>query len=275
MRREVFMPRWFGRGAVICALAACAANAQSRSPVPGDPIVSDTGRIAGTMLDSGIRAYLGIPFAQPPVGDLRWREPVPPQPWTGIYEATALKPDCTQIHGGMPPGAPIDTVRYSEDCLYLYIWTPPAAKAGARLAVVVYIHGGGFTGGAANDIQNTGEDLAKKGVIFVDVGYRLGVFGFYAHPELSKESIHHGSGDWGNLDQVEGLRWIHRNIAAFGGDPANVTIVGHSAGSESLYQLMASPLAHGLFAKMSGWSGADLPPGGGLRRVSPKARRLV
>ena len=260
MRREAVILRWFSHGASICALAAltvCAANAQDKNPV-----ASDTGKIGGTVLESGIHAYLGIPFAQPPVGALRWHEPVPVKPWTGVYDATARKPACAQVASGAAAGAPGNANQYSEDCLYLYVWTPPAAKAGAKLPVLVYIHGGGFTGGSPGSMQCTGEDLARKGIIVATVGYRLGVFGFYAHPELTEESSHHASGDWGNLDQVEALRWIHRNIAAFGGDPANVTIAGQSAGSESVYQLMASPVAHALFAKVSGWSGANLPPGG-------------
>src|SRR5258706_12695640 len=242
----------------IAALAAANAGAQGKSPIPGDPVVIDTGKIAGTVLDSGVHAYLAIPFAAPPVGDLRWHAPVPVKPWTGIYDASVQRPGCAQR---TPPNGP-DAEHYSEDCLYLNVWTPPTARAGARLPVVVFIYGGGFGGGSANIPTYSGAQLAEKGVIRVNLAYRVGIFGYFALPELSKESGHGASGDWGSLDQVAGLQWIQRNITAFGGDPANVTLMGHSAGSESVYQLQASPLARGLFAKVSGWSGADLAPGG-------------
>jgi para-nitrobenzyl esterase len=240
----------------ICSILALACTAQAQT------IGTDTGKVAGKTLSSGVHAWLGIPFAQPPLRDLRWHDPVPVKPWTGTYEATTVKLPCAQVPFGSAPGTAVNTAQSSEDCLYLYVWTPAEAKPGDKIPVIVYIHGGGFTSGSPGSMQNTGEDLAKKGVVVATIGYRLGVFGFFAHPELTKESAHHASGDFGNLDQVEGLQWLHRNIAAFGGDPANVTITGQSAGSESIYQLMASPLCRGLFAKVSGWSGADLPPGG-------------
>jgi len=167
-----------------------------------------------------------------------------------------LKAPCAQRGGGSEGEKP------SEDCLYLNVWVPPTAKPGAKLPVLVFIYGGGFGGGSASSPGYAGAELAKKNVIRVNIAYRVGIFGYFALPELSAESGHHASGDWGSLDQVAGLQWVQRNIAAFGGDPANVTLFGQSAGSESVYQLQASPLGHGLFAKVSGWSGADLPPGG-------------
>jgi para-nitrobenzyl esterase len=266
MSETVLMPRLVRRGILICAIlarVACTAWAGIMNPIPGDPVIIDTGKLSGTVLESGIYAYLGIPFASPPVGDLRWHEPVSIKPWTGIYSADAPKPGCAQrAPGNRPAGSSANAEQYSEDCLYLNVWTPLTAKAGTKLPVVVFIHGGGFTSGSPSMPQYSGAELAKKGVITVNLAYRVGIFGFFAHPELTKESGHGASGDWGNLDQIAGLKWIQHNIAAFGGDPANVTVTGQSAGSESVYQLMASPLARGLFAKISGWSGANLPPGG-------------
>jgi para-nitrobenzyl esterase len=245
----------------LIALVFCgAAILQGATPVSGDPITIDAGKVAGTVLDSGIHAYLGIPFGAPPVGDLRWHEPVPAKPWTGVYDASATKPACAQAGAGNQAGGANQS---SEDCLYLNVWVPPAAKAGAKLPVMVFIYGGGFTGGSASTPNYSSAELARRGgVVTVNLAYRVGIFGYFAHPELSKESGHNASGDWGSLDQIAGLKWIQRNIAAFGGDPANVTVMGQSAGGESIYQLQASPLARGLFARLSPWSGADLAPGG-------------
>jgi len=204
-----------------------------------------------------------VPYAAPPINDLRWRAPVALKPWQGIYTADGVRPVCVQrvpASRGFNIAAPVEPL--SEDCLYLNVWTPPTAKRGAKLAVIVFIHGGGFTSESPNRADYRGSEIAKKGVIYVSIGYRLGVFGYLAHPDMTKESGHNASGNWGVLDQIAALQWVQRNIAAFGGDPGNVTIVGHSAGSESVYTLQSSPLAHGLFAKASGWSGADLPPGG-------------
>jgi para-nitrobenzyl esterase len=261
MGKKASISQWIGCGALICAVVATIgsnAGAQSKTPIPGDPIAIDTGKVAGTVLESGVHAYLGVPFAAPPVGDLRWHEPVPPKPWTGVYDASSFKPACAQRGAGAGPGT---NAQYSEDCLYLNVWAPANAKAGAKLPVIVFIYGGGFSGGTASSPGYSGEQLAERGVIRVNLAYRVGVFGYFAHPELTKEAGH-GTGDWGSLDQVAGLKWIQRNIAAFGGDPANVTLMGQSAGSESVFQLQLSPLARGLFAKISAWSGADLAPGG-------------
>ena len=263
MRRNLLMHRWLGRSAVAGALVvigACTAGAQVKNPIAGDPIAIDTGKVAGTVLDNGAHAYLGIPFGAPPVGDLRWHAPDPVKHWSGIYDASYTRPACAQRGGGP------DAEKYSEDCLYLNVWTPPTAKAGAKLPVLVFIYGGGFGGGSANSPGYAGAELTKKGVIRVNIAYRVGIFGYFALPELSKESGHNASGDWGSLDTVAAMQWVQRNIAAFGGDPANVTLMGQSAGSESVYQLQASPLGRGLFAKVSGWSGADLAPGGGVPR---------
>jgi len=240
--------------------------AGAASPVPGDPIAIASGKVAGTVLENGVHAYLGIPFAAPPVGALRWHEPAAVKPWAGVYDASAPKPACAQRGpANRPAGEAAE--KYSEDCLYLNVWTPPTAKRGARLPVVVFIHGGGFSGGSPSYPAYSGAELAKKGVVTVNLAYRLGVLGYFALPELTRESGHNASGDWGSLDQIAALKWIAHNIAAFGGNPANVTVMGHSAGSESVYQLQASPLARGLFAKVSGWSGADLAPGGQVPRT--------
>jgi len=265
MTRNVFTNRLIRHIAFATALTAIStltAAAQNTNSIPGDPIAIDTGKVAGTILDNGVHAYFGIPFAAPPVGELRWHEPLPAKPWTNIYSANAPRPACGQRSPANRPADAPNAEQYSEDCLYLNVWTPPDAKAGAKLPVIVYIYGGGFSAGSPSIPGYSGAHLAKKGAVTVNIAYRVGIFGYFAHPELSKESGHNASGDWGSYDQVAGLRWVQRNIAAFGGDPANVTVMGQSAGSESVYQLQASPLAHGLFAKLSPWSGADLAPGG-------------
>ena len=202
---------------------------------------------------SRIRAFKGIPFAAPPVGPLRWQAPQPVAPWKGVRKAATFGARCMQgaIFSDMvfrDPGP-------SEDCLYLNVWTP-GKSAAARLPVMVWIYGGGFQAGAASEPRQDGENLAKKGVVVVSMNYRLGIFGFFSHPELTKESPNHASGNYGLLDQTAALQWVHKNIAAFGGDPGNVTIFGESAGSMSVSAQMASPLAKGLFKQAVGESGA-------------------
>ena len=217
-------------------------------------IKTDRGEVEGAVsADSKIRLFKGIPFAAPPVGPLRWREPQPVPSWTGVRKALEFGPRCMQQHVFddmvfRDPGP-------SEDCLTLNVWTP-ATSAAAKLPVMVWIYGGGFVGGAASEPRQDGEQLAKKGVVVVSLNYRLGVFGFFSHPELDKESGHDASGNYGLLDQVAALRWVQKNIAFFGGDPGHVTIFGESAGSFSVSALMASPLAQGLFQRAIGESGA-------------------
>ncbi len=214
-----------------------------------------------TRSSSGVRVFKGIPFAQPPVGDLRWREPHPVKNWTGVRNADQFGPRCMQRTG---PGADywFRSNGMSEDCLYLNVWTP--AKSGSeRLPVLVYIFGGGFQNGDGSEPRYDGESMASKGMVAVTVNYRTNIFGFFSHPELTKESPHHASGNYGLLDQVAALEWVQRNIAAFGGDPKRVTIAGESAGSISVSGLMASPLSRGLIAGAIGESGAmfsSLPP---------------
>ena len=233
----------------------------------GDQIRIDSGTLEGTTLGpSGVRAFLGIPYAAPPVGDLRWREPQPVKPWEGVRKAVEFGPRAMQefIFGDMI----FRDAGPSEDCLYLNVWTP-AKSVGEHLPVMVWIYGGGFEAGATSEPRQDGKDLAKKGVVVVSMNYRLGVFGFFSHPELSAETGH-GSGNYGILDQIAALRWVQRNIAAFGGDPANVTIFGESAGSYSVSVQMATPLAKGLFHKAIGESGSVV----GTRRHPSHVRTL-
>lgn len=254
----------------LTAIAACAATfAGSQAQileraVPADPVTIIGGRVAGNLLPTGMKAYLGIPFAAPPVGDLRWKEPQPVRPWKGVREALTLPPACMQTGIAEP---------ISEDCLYLNLWVPAKAKAGAKLPVVVYIYGGGFSRGSASSPVVAGANLAAKGLIYVAGNYRVGPFGFLAHPDLGKENPHNASGDYGLLDQLAALKWVHANIARFGGDPGNVTVVGHSAGSVSASALQASPLAAGLFQKDMGISASGLTWEAGVFRSKEAAEQ--
>ena len=218
-----------------------------------------------TSTDGRIRVFKGIPFAAAPVGELRWKEPRPAPPWDGVRDATEFGSQCMQgqIFGDITFPKPA-----SEDCLNLNIWTP-AAAASDRLPVMVWIHGGGFQAGAGREPRHDGAALARKGVVVVTINYRLGIFGFFAHPELTKESGRNASGNYGMLDQVAALRWVQENIAAFGGDPQNVTIFGESAGSFAVSALMASTLATGLFHKVIGESGAYFSAGNGTLALQP------
>jgi para-nitrobenzyl esterase len=219
-----------------------------------DQVRTDKGAVEGAAsADAKVRSFKGIPYTAPPVGALRWKAPTPAPRWTAVRKATEFGPRCMQ-------GRIFDDMVFrdngpSEDCLYLNVWTP-ATSSKAHLPVMVWVYGGGFAAGATSEPRQDGENLARKGVVVVSVDYRLGVFGFFSHPDLAKESAHHASGNYGLLDQVAGLQWVQRNIAAFGGDPHNVTIFGESAGSFSVSALMASPLAQGLFQRAIGESGA-------------------
>jgi para-nitrobenzyl esterase len=213
--------------------------------------------------DGKVRMFKGIPFAAPPVGPLRWKPPQPPAAWSGVRKATAFGARCMQ--GRIYSDMVFRDDGPSEDCLYLNVWTPARAKS---LPVMVWIYGGGFNAGAASEPRQDGEKLAEKGVVVVSMNYRLGVFGFYSHPELTKESPHHASGNYGLMDQWAALQWVRDNIARFGGDPKNVTIFGESAGSFSVCAQMASPLARGLVQKAIGESGAFTGSRLGARPVS-------
>jgi para-nitrobenzyl esterase len=212
------------------------------------------GTIEGTV-ENGIKVFRGIPFAAPPVGELRWKEPQPVTSWEGVLKADKFGPASPQ-----PQPLP-----QSEDCLYLNIWTP-AEYASDKLPVMVWIHGGGFSAGAPLESTYFGEKLTQEGVIYVSVAYRLGVLGFMAHPELSAESPHKVSGNYGLLDQIAALKWVQSNIALFGGDPAKVTIFGESAGAISVSMLCASPLAKGLFIGAISQSGGSFGPVGMTRQ---------
>lgn len=209
---------------------------------------TEGGLFAGLALASGVRVFRGIPFAAPPVGEMRWRPPAPPLPWGGVREATEWGADCPQP--AAPAGGPSSSRagRQSEDCLNLNIWAP-AAKPGESLPVLVWLFGGSFMVGSPSDILFDGEEFAKRGVILITANYRVGVFGFLAHPALTAESPHGSSSNYALLDQLAALRWIRDNIANFGGDPKRVTLFGVSAGSASISLLLTSPLAKDLFQR--------------------------
>jgi para-nitrobenzyl esterase len=234
---------------LLAVWAVCAAvSAQAAGPAP--EVSVSGGKIRGASAGYGGAVFKGIPFAQPPTGDLRWREPLPVKAWQGVRDASAFSAPCVQGGGNS-----------SEDCLYLNVWTTEW-PAKSRNAVMVWFHGGGNFAGSASDPLFDGESLARHGVLLVTAQYRMGVFGFFAHPELTKESPNQSSGNYGLLDQIAALRWVRDNIAHFGGDPGNVTIFGESAGSLDVNVLMASPLSRGLFQRVIGESGpvVDPPP---------------
>ena len=220
-----------------------------------NPVVTESGALQGEAAGP-LTVYRGVPFAAPPVGDLRWREPQPVRPWKGVRAATTFAPACMQTGVSMAGETP---PQISENCLYLNIWTP-AKSPRAHLPVMVWIPGGGFTNGSASMPLYWGDRLARRGVIVVTVAYRLGPLGFLAHPELTRESRHASSGNYALMDQIAALRWVQRNISGFGGDPARVTVAGQSAGSMSVSLLMASPLARGLFQRAIGQSGGVFEP---------------
>lgn len=223
-------------------------------PIPHDPVRIETGLVSGT-LEGSVKAYLGIPFAAAPVRENRWRPPQPVRPWSGVYTADAMRPECMQRLGNSSIVDYFGQQSESEDCLYLNIWAPKTARAGLQLPVVVYLHGGALRIMSAGFPVYSGESLAARGVIFVSGDYRLGPLGFLALRQLTAESPRHASGNYGMLDQVAELKWIQRNIGAFGGNPANVTLIGQSAGSQSINNLQASALTAGLFARAIGLSG--------------------
>ena len=236
----------------LLAIAACFAAPLGWAGEHPPHVKIDTGTIAGKT-EGSVRAFLGIPYAAPPVGELRWKPSAPAAKWSGVREAVSFGARCMQgpIYSDMvfrDPGP-------SEDCLTLNVWLP-AQVTGKKLPVMVWIHGGGFQAGSTSEPRQDGQFLAQRGVAVVSMNYRLGVFGFFALPELAEQSGHESAGNYGLLDQVAALAWVHRNIAAFGGDPDNVTIFGESAGASSVSALMASPVARDLFVKAIGESGS-------------------
>jgi len=213
------------------------------------PVVAVTGgQVQGQSMKDGGAVFLGIPFAQPPMGDLRWREPRPATPWSGVREATQFGGECAQNPLWGHPKV------VNEDCLYVNVWTPGLPPASLK-PVMVWIHGGGNVNGSGRE---NGESLSRHGVVVVNFNYRLGLFGFFALPALTAESSHHASGNYGLMDQILALHWVQQNIEKFGGDPANVTIFGESAGAMDVSLLMISPLAKGLFHRVIAESGSVL-----------------
>ena len=213
---------------IAACIVICSAMGFAQQP---SPVKVSEGLVQG-IFENGLTVYKGIPFAAPPVGELRWRAPQPPLKWDGVKQTVKFAP--APMQGGNPPSGK------SEDCLYLNIWSP-AKSDGEKLPVLVWIYGGGFSFGSTSEAGYNGEKLAKKGVILVSIAYRVGQLGFLAHPELSAENPDGVSGNYGILDQIAALRWIQKNIAAFGGDPGKVTIFGESAGGISVSMLCASP----------------------------------
>ena len=252
-----------GKFVLMLSVAACfQAHAQE--------VQTNSGRISGVKAaGSAVTVFKGIPFAAPPVGDLRWRPPIAPASWTGVRKAVEFGPSCIQEPAKemLPWTAEFLIANHvSEDCLYLNVWTPsPASPAG--LPVIVFIHGGAFTGGSGEVPIYDGEHLAERNTVIVTINYRLGALGFLAHPGLTAESQHHSSGNYALLDQIAALQWVQANIAGFGGDPHKVTIWGQSAGAFSVEDLIASPLASGLFARAQADSGIGVA---GLHDVSLK-----
>jgi para-nitrobenzyl esterase len=223
----------------------------------GTQVTIANGIVESVTEKSGVHSFKGIPFAQPPIGELRWKEPQPVNDWKGVRKCDAFGYNAMQkkVFGDMG----FRTPGMSEDCLYLNVWVP-AKPSKTKLPVLVYFYGGGFVAGDGSEARYDGESMAKRGIIALTVNYRLGVFGFMAHPELTKESVHHSSGNYGLLDQNAALRWVQQNIAAFGGDPKRVTIAGESAGSIAVSAQMVSPLSKNLIAGAIGESGAMIRP---------------
>jgi para-nitrobenzyl esterase len=255
------MPFAAQRILVLSAILACGAPAMAAGPV----VATESGQVAGAVA-GGVASWKGIPFAEAPVGPLRWRAPQPAAPWSGVRQATAYGHDCMQLPFPSD-AAPLGTTP-SEDCLTLNVWSPavrPGAKAKGALPVIVWIYGGGFVNGGSSPPTYAGARLARQGVVVVSFNYRLGRFGFFGHPALSRE-IDQGELDDGLaanqafMDQLAALKWVQRNAEAFGGDPSQVTIFGESAGGMAVNMLLTSPAAHGLFARAVVLSGGDGGP---------------
>ncbi len=268
MRRVAFL---------VAAGAVAIVTARTSAMIP-EQVKVETGLLSGATATTqpSVRAFKGIPFAAPPLGENRWRAPQPAAKWDGVRNADAFGAPCAAgapggrggARGGArgagapaPAAGPQREPARSEDCLYLNVWTS-AKSAGDRRPVMVWIYGGGFTGGSGGMAWYDGENLAAKGPVIVTFNYRLGALGFFAHPDLAKESGHSGSGNYGMMDSLAALQWVKRNIAAFGGDPNNVTVAGESAGANMIGAIVASPQAKGLFhraiAESGGWMGLTL-----------------
>lgn len=255
------------RNVVIAGLALAAGAVHAQTPVT---VTIDTGALAGQQGDR-VTSFKGIPYAQPPVGPLRWRAPQPPEGWNGVRQATTFGADCAQ-HPFGGDAAPLG-VTPAEDCLYVNVWRP-AAVSKKPLPVMVWMHGGGFVNGGSSPAMYDGSGFARRGVVLVSLNYRLGRFGFFAHPALRAEAGPRDMlGNYGYMDQLAALRWVQRNIGAFGGDPKNVTLFGESAGGASVLAMMTTPLAKGLFHKAiveSGGGRGPLLPMRDMRKDKPR-----
>ena len=257
-----------GRVALAVGLALAAGSPLRTLAAIQDPVKTNDGLVSGVTLSSGVGAYKGIPFAAPPVGSLRWKEPQPPTPWKSVRKADTFGNVCVQpsqpkrVPNNVAVDLP-DSPKMSEDCLYLNVWTG-ANRANQRLAVMFWIYGGAYSEGAGSSPHNNGEALARKGVVVVTFNYRLGPFGFFSHPDLTKESGRNASGNQALMDTIAALKWVQSNIGAFGGDPNNVTIFGESAGAAMVGGLVGSPVAKGLFqraiAESGQWMGLGMGP---------------
>ncbi|MGB6975014.1 MAG: carboxylesterase family protein [Terracidiphilus sp.] len=262
--------RSFVASALALAVGFAVASAAHADPLT---VKTSLGKLHGKTINDGkVRAYLGIPYAAPPVGDLRWKPPQPAAKWKGVRSATSFGAHCAQNH--VFADMVFQDSGPNEDCLFLNVYAPSDAKAHAKLPVMFWIHGGGYSGGASSEPRHNGDFLPTKGVVLVTINYRLGIFGFLVTSDLAKEGDG-SAGNYGLLDMVAALHWVHNNIGDFGGNPDNVTIFGESAGSFAVSTLMASPIAQGLFAKAIGESGAAFPSAMNLggETVADRARQ--
>lgn len=252
--------------AALCA-ALCGAHASASLAAQEPRVRVAQGELEGASLPSGVRLFAGVPFAAPPVGPLRWKPPAPPPAWSGVRQATAPGAPCPQLSARWNDW---EAARSAEDCLTLNVWAP---EKGKNLPVMVWIHGGGYVGGSGSRPYYDGDNLVRRGVILVTLNYRLGVLGFLAHPELTAESPNHVSGNYGLEDQAAALAWIHENIARFGGDPANVTLFGQSAGAMSTSTQITMPQSHRFFRRVIVESGtpfsvSSTPPMSDIERAN-------
>jgi para-nitrobenzyl esterase len=244
MRPRAHLPS----AAAICGLLCCAGAAAQ------EIVATRSGQVRG-VTSTGITSFKGVPYAAPPVGPLRWKPPQPAPPWEGVRVADRTGPACMQPKEGLDP-----RVTTSEDCLYLNVWRPAGTQANSKLAVMVWIHGGGFIGGTASGASGDGTSLARNGVIVVTLNYRLGRFGWFAYPELTEEAGEAATANFGLMDDIAALRWVKDNIAGFGGDPNRVTLFGESAGGISVNALMGAPAARSLFSAAITQSGFGRNP---------------
>ena len=245
--------------AALAVVTGCSSNGRSGLGV----VRTDAGLVSGNN-ENGVSIYRGIRYAAAPMADLRWKAPADVQPWDGIRDATGFSPICPQPEAA---GAPLSTM--DEDCLFLNVWTP-AERGGEKLPVMVFIHGGAFKTGAGSDVLYEGTSLARKNVVVVTLNYRLGALGFMAHPDLTRESPHNSSGNYGLLDQIAALKWVQHNIGAFGGDPSQVTAFGESAGATGMLAHLVSPLSGGLFGQAIVQSGPLYTTGHVLKVFRPR-----